>query len=247
MKQAYSYKSANLIIKDIDKSTRIVKGYFSAFNIPDSDRDVIRPGAFQRSINANGPMSTQPRIKHLLNHAVSQPIGNLIDLKEDDYGLNYTSKIGTHTLGEDFLKMVDSDLIKEHSIGFQTIKQNQIGDWKTDDGSPVWEIVEAKLWEGSSLTGWGANQFTPLMKAAGADGLKEFNEQIEKLEKFCRKSDASDETIELLMIQIKQMQQLIIDMKGSTSTQPAVNAPDPQKNQSIKTVDFSQLLKAVNN
>ena len=243
MKQAYNYKSLQFLIKDMDKETGIVKGYFPAFNIPDSDRDVIRPGAFQKSINENGPNSTKPRIKHLLNHDVSKPLGKLTDLKEDAYGLAYESKVGSHSLGVDFLKMVDDGLITEHSIGFQTTKQNQIGDWKNNDNSPVWEITEAKLWEGSSLTGWGANQYTPLVKSTDGKELDILSSHIDRIEKFCRKTDATDDTIEMLLIQVKQMQQLIIDIKQNT-TLAVENTPLPD---SSKTIDWKQLLTNIKN
>jgi len=239
MKNAYTYKNLTFSIKDIDKENRIVKGYFSAFDIPDSDRDVIRKGAFKKSILENGPASARPRIKHLLNHDVSKPVGKLTELKEDDYGLYYESQAGTHTLGMDFMKMVDDGLITEHSIGFQTIKQNQIGDWKSDDSSPVWEIVDTKLWEGSSLTGWGANQYTPLVKSNGNEFETQLAAQIDRLEKFCRKTDATDETIEYLLIQVKQLQQLVIDIKNSQTTEAGANPPQPETG---LIVDFKAII-----
>jgi len=128
MGKIYQYKSLAGEIKSVDVSKRTVSGYFSAFDKVDSYGDVVRKGAFAKTIMEQGPNSTQPRIKHLLNHDVSQPIGKIIELKEDNYGLFYVSEIGTHSLGEDFLKMVDSGLITEHSIGYQTIKYNKIGD-----------------------------------------------------------------------------------------------------------------------
>jgi HK97 family phage prohead protease len=143
-------------IKDMDIKQGIVTGYFSSFNTLDSDNDIILPNAFKRSIDNNGPESSKPRIKHLLNHDYTQPLGELLVLREDTKGLYYESKVGIHNLGVDFLKMVDSNLIKEHSIGFQITK------WEKADKDGCRYLKELKLWEGSSLTAWGANEDTPM-------------------------------------------------------------------------------------
>ena len=66
----YAVKTIPLEIKDIDESSRIVKGYFSSFNVIDSDRDVIRSGAFTKSIKEKGPDSLGRRIAHLRNHGL---------------------------------------------------------------------------------------------------------------------------------------------------------------------------------
>jgi hypothetical protein len=213
----YTYKNLSLEIKDVDKKEGIVTGYFSAFDTIDSDGDIIRPGAFQKSIQENGPESVKPRIKHLLNHDPSKPLGNIISLKEDGYGLMYTSKVGTHSLGVDFIKMVESDLIKEHSIGFKTLRENK----NTKDNYN--ELLELKLYEGSSLTAWGANENTPLLGLkSNVDSLQE---RIKSFEKFVRNTDATDETIEYCLLEIKQLAALVESFK---STQAVVETPAPE-------------------
>lgn len=246
MSNIYQFKGLTLEFKDVDQKQGIVTGYFSAFNNVDSDGDIIRKGAFTRTIRENGPKSSKPRIKHLLNHSPYQPLGNLLDLKEDDYGLYYESKVGTHTLGVDFLKMVESDLIKEHSIGFRTLKRNQLQDYEgymKNPGGGWFELIELKLYEGSSLTAWGSNEATPL---TGVKGMKEdeLKQRIERLEKFCRNTDASDETIELLLLEVKQLSQIVSDL--STSSTPAAdNAQEPPKG--IKGLDVLSLQTAIQN
>ncbi|HEX5555089.1 MAG TPA: HK97 family phage prohead protease [Chitinophagaceae bacterium] len=217
MNAVYSYKIVDSALKDADRKKRIVKGYFAAFNIKDSDGDIIRPGAFAKTIAENGPDSTRPRIKHILNHWPSQPLGRLKSLTEDAHGLLYESEIGTHDLGNDFLKMVDSGLITEHSIGYRIMKEEQ------DRENEINYLNELKLWEGSSLTAWGANEFTPLVSAKGND-VDMLEKKMAAIEDFCKNSDATDETIELLLLQVKQLHQYIIDLKNSTEprigTQP---------------------------
>jgi HK97 family phage prohead protease len=218
-KMIYGYKRLSQEIKDVDAKKGIVTGYFSAFNIKDSDGDIILPGSFKRSIEEWQPKG---RIKHLLNHDPRQPLGKITELREDSYGLYYESQIGKHNLGQDFIKMVESDLVKEHSIGF-----NIKGQRKAENANEIYDIV---LYEGSSLTSWGANEYTPLLGLKSADDRVQ---RIKRLEKFVKHSDATDETIELLMLEIKQLNQLVEDLSNVPAS---VQEPVEPKVDTAKTV-----------
>lgn len=225
MKDIYSYKdftADQILFKDVDGKKGIVTGYFASFDSLDSDGDVIKKGAFTKTINATGPQSAKPRIKHLLNHDPSQPLGVITMLKEDDKGLYYESKLGSHALGIDFIKMVESNLISEHSIGYQTKTFNQVTAWEDyKEGMVRRELTELKLWEGSSLTAWGANSNTPMtgMKSIEINKLLGKSEAIEK---FCRDSKATDETIETLLIYNKQLLQTITELTSAPTEPPKV-------------------------
>lgn len=245
MKPIYQYKALTGSIKAVDTEKRTVSGYFSAFDKVDSYGDVVRKGAFAKTIMEQGPNSKQPRIKHLLNHDVSQPLGKIVELKEDDYGLYYVSEIGTHSLGEDFLKMVDSGLITEHSIGYRVVKQNQLSNYQdAKEGEPIYELTELKLYEGSSLTGWGVNQYTPLVSGAKADTDK-LAERVKKLEKFIKSCEPSAETIELLMLEIKQLTQLIADAIEATPAAEKAQEPVIEQPQHVK-LDAGLILTYLN-
>lgn len=246
MEKKYIYKdslvsdSLRLQIKDVDGKKGIVTGYFSDFNSIDSDGDIIKPGAFQKSISQNGPQSSKPRIKHLLNHDSSKPLGVLEVLKEDTKGLYYESRLGTHSLGVDFIKMVDSGLITEHSIGFQTIKYNQLKPWNEwKPGEAAKELTELKLYEGSSLTAWGANMNTPLTGLKTEQKVRKINDRIDILIKSLRDGTFSDETFDLLEIELKQMQQAMIDL---TTEPEQTTQPDEEK----AVADIKQFLKTLN-
>lgn len=218
----YNFKTGFLgaQVKDIDGKKGIVTGYFASFGNVDADGDIISKGAFTKTIMEMGPQSAHPRIKHLLNHNTSQPLGVLTALQEDEKGLAYESQIGSHSLGQDFIKMVDSGLITEHSIGFQVIKRNQIqsyDEYQKNPGGGWFDIKEVKLYEGSSLTAWGANSQTPLTGLKGTADLQDLVNRQKALEKFCRTSTATDETIELLLIECKQLTQMILER-----TQPVI-------------------------
>lgn len=206
-------------IMDLNPKQGLVTGYFSKFNNVDSDGDIIRPGAFTKTIREQGPESALPRIKHLLNHDPSLPLGVIKTLTEDSYGLAYESQIGSHEGGEDFIKMVESGLITEHSIGFKIIKRNQIQSYENYLKNPQlgqYEITEIKLYEGSSLTAWGANPLTPITSLKSLNDVDMLVAKHEAIDKFCRNTTATDDTIQMLLLHSKQLAQLIIDMKSTT-------------------------------
>lgn len=213
----YSYKDCHIapVIKDLDGRKGIVTGYFSHFGNVDADGDIIVQGAFTKTINESGPKSSKFRIKHLFNHDPSQPLGVIQELKEDTIGLYYESKVGSHGLGQDFIKMVDSGLINEHSIGFQTLQKSQIQSWEEYQKNKEkghQQITQIKLWEGSSLSAWGANEMTPMT------GMKDLKDKSEQIAKFCKDSKATDETIEMLLLYNSQLVQMINDLQ---TKQPA--------------------------
>ena len=216
----YNYKSFEGNVKDVDSKQGIVSGYFSAFGMVDSDGDIMMPGAFKRSIQDWGP-EAKGRVKHLLNHDPSQPLGKILELKEDGYGLFYRSQVGSHRLGQDFIKMVESDLIGEHSIGFRTLREQK--------SSEANEIHEVMLFEGSSLTAWGANEYTPILGIKSLADSTKIQEQIKSFEKFIRNSDVTDETIELCLIKVRQLAQA---MKTS-STKAVEETPEQQKKNEV--------------
>lgn len=232
MNSIYTIKDITIAseIMDMNPMQGIVTGYFSKFNNVDADGDIMKPGSFTKTISEQGPLSRQPRIKHLLNHDPSQPLGKLMTLKEDEYGLYYESQVGTHEGGEDFIKMVESGLITEHSIGFKIIKRNQIQSYENYLRNPSlgqFEITEVKLYEGSSLTAWGANSLTPITSLKGDKNL-DVDMIVAKsaaIDKFCRNTTATDDTIQMLLLHSKQLAQLILNMKSST-TEP-VNTIQP--------------------
>ena len=214
----YNYKSFEANVKDVDSKKGEVSGYFSAFGMVDSDGDIMMPGAFKRSIQDWGP-EAKGRVKHLLNHDPSQPLGKIVELKEDSYGLYYRSQVGSHRLGQDFIKMVESGLIGEHSIGFRTLREQ-----KSDSAN---EIHEVMLFEGSSLTAWGANEYTPILGIKSLEQSAKIQEQIKSFEKFIRNSDVTDETIELCLIKVRQLAQAI---EKTSSTKAVEETPAQQKN-----------------
>lgn len=223
----YNYKNFNhsntsLTIKDVDSVKGIVTGYFSAFGVVDSDGDMMMPGSFKRSIQDWGP-NGKGRVKHLYNHDPGSPLGLIKELDEDNYGLKYVSQVGTHSLGRDFIKMVESGLITEHSIGFRTLREQKASNYN--------EIHDVMLYEGSSLSAWGANMDTPLLGMKSEQNLEQLQKQIKSFESFVRNCDVTEETLDLCLIKIKQLAQAIEQM---SSTDAVEETPPQQKDDTLE-------------
>jgi HK97 family phage prohead protease len=217
----YTYKAARLEFKDIDRKSLVVTGYFSAFNNLDSDGDIMMPGAFKRSIQDWGPEGKQ-RIKHLQNHNPNLPLGKLKVLQEDDYGLYYESKLVETTFGMDYIKMAEGGLITEHSIGF-----NILNEQKSEAGNLIKDV---KLYEGSSLTAWGANENTPFLGFKGERDIDELKQEIRIFEKFIRNTDASDNAIDLCLIKVRQLAQAVEKLSSTKATEKEPEQPKVDEN-----------------
>lgn len=212
------YKNLNQGITDVDVKKGIVTGYFSSFDNMDSDGDVIRKGAFAKTINENFK-----RVRHLLDHDATKAVGKIQLLKEDDKGLYYESKAGRHTLGRDFLLMVEDGLINEHSIGFVTIKQKNMGGYN--------EISEVKLYEGSSLQGWGANEMTPI---TGMKNFENVGVMMDNILKAIKNGKYTDETLAKLELQFLQLQKELEELKLAS-----VETPEPSEDKGCITVTIN--------
>lgn len=217
-------KGYNEKLTDIDTERRSVAGYFAMFDNIDMDGDIIERGSFTKTIQERGPQGKQ-LIKYLLDHDRTKAIGKITKLEEDSKGLYFEAKIGTHSLGNDFVEMLKSDLINQASIGFKTIKE------QFDQTKKANRIKEVMLYEGSSVTFLGANP------EAGRTWFKSWNEALDYLnglEKFIRNSNATDETIEKLETQLKSLL-VVLKPEPSTSTIEAEKT-------SINLIDFKKTL-----
>ena len=155
----YESKALSMEVKDVDSQTRRVKIALSRFDNVDSDGDVIRRGAFSKSIAERGPDSGSNRkIAFLRHHDWEQPIGKFVHLEETNEHLIAIADLSKSTIGNDALLNYQEGIINEHSIGFNYIedKMEMIG----HGDEAFFEIKEVFLWEGSAVT-FGANSLTP--------------------------------------------------------------------------------------
>ena len=212
----YLTKNIKASIQDVDMKQGIVILYASAFNNVDAHKDVIVPGAFAKTIQER-----KGRIKHLWQHDAWQPIGRPESMIEDAKGLRVESFISERNNG-DFRKMYAEGIITEHSIGYEEIPD------KKDMKDGINYLKELKLWEYSAVT-WGANPETPTVGFKGTEEVKlpDAVERMNRLLKFIRNSDATDDTLQQLEIEVKQLATIIDSL---TTKEPQEHSIDNEPN-----------------
>jgi len=222
-----SFKNYNATIKDLDVATGIVTGYFSQFNSIDLDGDVIMPGAFTKTIAERGPDSSKPEIAYLWQHDTTKPLGKLLVLREDNFGLYFEAKMSDTTWGEDALKLYRDGVITQHSIGYQVIKSVET---QMDMEEEVEQIYEVKLWEGSAVT-FGANPNTPF---TGFKSLEEREDRIKTLVKAIKNGSYTDETFGLIEFELLKLVSLAKTEEPVKTTTTVQEPKEDNKIQEIK-------------
>jgi hypothetical protein len=228
-----SFKNYDATIKDLDVATGIVTGYFSQFNSIDLDGDVIMPGAFTKTIAERGPDSSKPEIAYLWQHDTTKPLGKLLVLREDNFGLYFEAKMSDTTWGEDALKLYRDGVITQHSIGYQVIKSQE----NTDMGEEVDAIYEVKLWEGSAVT-FGANPNTPF---TGFKSVEEREDRIKTLVKAIKNGSYTDETFGLIEFELLKLVSLA-KTEEPVKTTTTVQEPKEDNNKIQEIKLFRNLL-----
>ena len=166
-------------IKDMDSEKRQVAVYLSRFDNIDADNDMIKKGAFAKSIQERGPESESNRkIAYLRHHEWDKQIGKWLKLEEDEKGLFAIGQLGRSSDGEDAWLDYEDGIIREHSIGFQYIqdKLRWIDDANTPNGG-YWMVSEVKLYEGSAVT-FGANDLTEVVDVMKSENRVEYADKI---------------------------------------------------------------------
>lgn len=199
-------KGFDIGFKDADTRQGIVSGYFAMFGNKDLDGDIIERGAFSKTVMERGPQGKQ-LIKYLLDHDKNKVVAKITNLMEDEKGLYYEAKIGTHSAGQDFLKMIESELINQHSFGFKIVKEQY------DQMAKANRIKEVFLYEGSAVQFLGANPETTFIGLKSETDLMQY---LDTLEKFIRTTDCTDETIITLEKNLISLQELLKPSKDTS-------------------------------
>lgn len=238
----YSIKGA-FEIKDLDLAAREVAMYVSKFDVIDSDQDLIRRGAFKKSIDERGPNSPGNRkIAFLRHHNWEMQIGKPLHMEEDQNGLFVVSKLGNSTLGNDALEDYKDGIIREHSIGFKYLEDKirwVEGDTK-DSG--YFEIGEVALWEYSAVT-FGANQYTDVVAVAKgqdkADAARKIMEDINVVTKALVNGQGTDERLYSLEMKLKFLNARLYDL---ALTEPGVKSYSADRDQVKAAFNWSEVI-----
>lgn len=212
------FKANSLKVQDIDEANKKVLIYVSSFGNVDSDKDIIIPGSYQKTISERGPASQKPRIKHLRDHW--DLIGKPMEMTEDQKGLLVLSQLSNSTSGRDTIEDYKLNLL-EHSVGFEIVKSDK----RDEKGIQI--IREIKLWEYSSVS-WGANENTPLVEMKGAnisEILTKINAKMDRLSIALRKGDYSDERFEQIEVQLQIIKTAYNDIINSLQPLNSTDKP----------------------
>ncbi len=184
-------------IADIDEKMGIVKGYGSYFGNKDSDNDVIAKGAYQKTIKENGE-----RVRYLYQHDMTQPIGKMKELYEDEKGLMFVAEIPKTSLGMDVLELIKGGVITENSVGILPLQKQMKEDYR--------EITEVKLYEISAVT-LAANDQAKILDVKGNVDYQKLYKRFDSLAKVIRKGEISDEMGYAIESEILKLKSLFID------------------------------------
>lgn len=216
----YQVKSHNLIIKDLDEGSRQVAMYLSDFDTLDSDNDIIRKGAFKKSIMERGPLSASNRkIAFLRFHNWEMPIGKFIELNEDEKGLYGVAQLSTSTDGMNAMADYSEGIIREHSIGFKYMKDKiKFIEDETMEMGGYYEVNEVQLYEGSAVT-FGANEYTNVIEVAKSEGRKEIatkiSDEITALASSLNKGKGTDERLYGFEMKIKYLNSRLLELASA--------------------------------
>ena len=119
------------------------EGYASLFNAEDLGRDVIEPGAFNRSLKKRGAAG----IRMLFQHDPAQPIGTWTSLVEDARGLYAKGQLTLDVaMAREVLALMREGALDGLSIGFREVRGQR------DARSGIRKLKEIDLWEISVVT-----------------------------------------------------------------------------------------------
>lgn len=140
LEQKFCRLGEELVVTD---GTRI-EGYASVFGIPDQGNDVVKAGAYGRSLAALS--SKGRRVKMLWQHDPTQPIGIWDEVCEDGRGLYVKGRLLTDVgKAREAAALIAAGAIDGLSIGYRTVIAEK-------DGKGRRLLSELELWEVSLVT-----------------------------------------------------------------------------------------------
>jgi len=162
-------KFAEAALSDVEADGSF-SGYASLFGETDLNRDLVMPGAFQKSIGKRGVGG----IRMLFQHDPAAPIGVWLEVREDRRGLFVRGKLMTEVAkGREVLALMRAGAIDGLSIGFRTVRG------RTDAKSGVRHLMEVDLWEVSVVT-------CPMLPAARVSAVKSVTNGGDLAKVICR-------------------------------------------------------------
>lgn len=151
-------------------------GYGSIFGEVDSYNEIVRKGAFAKSLKTWAKKGKMPSM--LWQHRSSEPIGVWVTMEEDDKGLKVTGRLALDTRqGAEAYALLKMGALDGLSIGYAATK------WEEDTKTNIVTLTEIELWEVSLVTfpaGPGAriDGVKNALRHGKLPSLKEFEEHL---------------------------------------------------------------------
>ena len=118
----------------------IFSGYASVFNRVDTQKDIIAPGAFSDSLKRR-------KVALLWQHNSKDPIGKILRIIENSYGLFVTAQLNLDLLkAREVYSLLKKEIINSLSIGYRVVTSRR------DKRSGIRIITKIDLWEISLVT-----------------------------------------------------------------------------------------------
>jgi len=133
----------------VNEDSRTISGYAAIFGNKDSASDILIKGCFSKSIADRGPESrTNRKIAFLWMHEMSEPLGKITVLREDEKGLYFEALLDKIPEADRALEQMESGTLNQFSIGYQYIWDKCEWDSEMD----AFIVKEVNLYECSVVT-----------------------------------------------------------------------------------------------
>jgi HK97 family phage prohead protease len=223
------FKSGINIIKDIDTEKKTVVFAFSKFDTYDSDDDLTEKTAFDKTIKESGPEGSA-RIKHVWGHNAKElPIGKIQRMWRDQNFAYAESKMLNNQKALDTWDAYLNKAVDEHSYFGKSYNTGV-----NQKGGKL--IKEVKLFEVSTVL-FGAQELAKVVQIVKSGEKPEpyIYEQLKDLQSYVKKSNASDDFLEVLEIELEKAMDILnsLEKSGRDIT--------PEKTEPIKEMSLTEL------
>lgn len=160
------YKNAAFELKREPDADGLFEGYASVFGVVDNGLDVVKRGAFTRSLGSGR------KVRMLWQHDTHKPIGVWDMVQEDERGLFVKGRLLKDVAqGAEAMALLRAGALDSMSIGYKTIAASE------EAGGRVRSLDEVELYEISLVT-------FPMLEVAQVTAVK--SDQIKTIREFER-------------------------------------------------------------
>lgn len=226
-------KLIDLKVRAPESEERTIEGYLCVWGVRDTYGTAFIKGCFAKSIRERGPQSNSKyKITCLWMHYQDEPIGQFLELREDDYGLYFKAQLDEVPTAERALKQIRSGTLNQFSIGFDYVWDKMEYDEDTD----TIYLFEVELYEGSVVTR-ASNHETYALRSP--DQLEQEQDQLQ---------EETDEFIKSIpRRQQLQLRQIIARHISLAKLEPQELRQSALKNRKPEAqgLNISEVLKAI--